>query len=82
MPLQPETFQEECQSEDEGIVDYKLGGYHPCLHWVCIHDNFVTYFREVIINRYVIIEKVGWGHFSTVWLCKDLKHNTYVALKI
>ncbi len=29
MPLQPETFQEECQSEDEGIVDYKLGGYHP-----------------------------------------------------
>ncbi len=47
-------------------------------------DNFVTVYlyREVIINRYVIIEKVGWGHFSTVWLCKDLKYNTYVALKI
>ena len=38
--------------------------------------------REVIVNRYVVIEKVGWGHFSTVWLCKDLKHSTYVALKV
>jgi len=34
------------------------------------------------VNRYVIIEKVGWGHFSPVWLTKDLKHNSYVALKI
>jgi len=25
---------------------------------------------------------LGWGHFSTVWLAKDLKHNTFVALKI
>lgn len=38
--------------------------------------------REVIIDRYVIIEKVGWGHFSTVWLAKDFKYNTYVALKV
>lgn len=25
---------------------------------------------------------MGWGHFSTVWLAKDLKHNTFVALKV
>ena len=25
---------------------------------------------------------MGWGHFSTVWLAKDFKYNTYVALKI
>jgi serine/threonine-protein kinase SRPK3 len=30
----------------------------------------------------VIIQKLGWGHFSTVWLAKDLHYNTYVALKI
>ena len=36
----------------------------------------------MIIKRYVIIEKVGWGHFSTVWLAKDFKYNTYVAIKI
>ena len=37
---------------------------------------------EVLINRNVIVQKLGWGHFSTVWLAKDIKFNTYVALKI
>lgn len=30
----------------------------------------------------MIIQKLGWGHFSTVWLAKDVHYNTYVALKI
>jgi serine/threonine-protein kinase SRPK3 len=37
---------------------------------------------EVLINRYVLIQKLGWGHFSTVWLAKDFKYNSYVAIKI
>ncbi len=57
-------------SEDEGLVDYKIGGYHP------------MHVGEILIERYVIIQKLGWGHFSTVWLAKDLNYNTYVALKI
>jgi hypothetical protein len=57
-------------SEDEGVPDYKIGGYH------CMHVG------EVMVNRYVIIQKLGWGHFSTVWLAKDIKYETYVALKI
>lgn len=56
--------------EEEGAPNYKEGGYHP----VVIGDLF--------LDRYVIVQKLGWGHFSTVWLCKDLKFNTYVALKI
>lgn len=36
----------------------------------------------MLLNRYVIIQKLGWGHFSTVWLAKDFKYDTYVALKI
>lgn len=28
------------------------------------------------------MQKLGWGHFSTVWLSKDLKYNTFVAIKI
>lgn len=28
------------------------------------------------------MQKLGWGHFSTAWLAKDLKFNTYVAIKI
>ena len=38
--------------------------------------------REVLINRYLLIQKLGWGHFSTVWLTKDLKYNSYVAIKV
>lgn len=37
---------------------------------------------EVLIDRYVIIQKLGWGHFSTVWLCRDFKYDTYVAIKV
>lgn len=57
-------------SEDEGLPDYKVGGYHP------VHVG------EVYAGRYIILQKLGWGHFSTVWLSKDLKYDTYVALKV
>jgi serine/threonine-protein kinase SRPK3 len=58
------------QSEDEGIADYKIGGYHP------------VHIGEVLVDRYLIVQKLGWGHFSTVWLTRDLKYQTFVALKI
>eukprot|EP01022_Parablepharisma_sp_SALTPOND_P026610 TRINITY_DN64482_c1_g1_i1.p1 TRINITY_DN64482_c1_g1~~TRINITY_DN64482_c1_g1_i1.p1 ORF type:complete len:696 (-),score=98.02 TRINITY_DN64482_c1_g1_i1:131-2218(-) len=57
-------------SEDETIDDYKIGGYHP------VHVG------EIFMYRYIVIQKLGWGHFSTVWLAKDLRYNTFVALKI
>ena len=63
-------YEDTDSSEDEGMPDYKIGGYH------CMHVG------EVLISRYVIIQKLGWGHFSTVWLAKDINYNTYVALKI
>lgn len=66
-----EAFYEDSDSsEDEGLPDYKIGGYHP------VHVG------EVFKERYVIIQKLGWGHFSTVWLAKDRKYGTYVALKV
>mmetsp|Transcript_5715 Transcript_5715/g.5892 ORF Transcript_5715/g.5892 Transcript_5715/m.5892 type:complete len:694 (-) Transcript_5715:65-2146(-) len=52
------------------MEDYKVGGYHP------------VHIGEIYLNRYMVIQKLGWGHFSTVWLSKDLKFNTFVALKI
>ena len=54
----------------ESLKDYKHGGYHP----VEVGDLF--------INRYLVVQKLGWGHFSTVWLCKDQTHGTYVAMKV
>ena len=56
--------------EEEPNSDYRPGGYHP------VQAN------EVFLNRYHIVQKVGWGHFSTVWLCKDTKFNTFVAMKV
>lgn len=56
--------------EQEDPKDYCKGGYHP----VKIGDLFN--------GKYHIIRKLGWGHFSTVWLCWDLEHRRFVALKI
>lgn len=58
------------EEEQENREDYCKGGYHP----VKIGDLF--------LNRYHVTRKLGWGHFSTVWLCWDLEEKRYVALKI
>ena len=68
--LADEFDERETNSEDEGIDDYKKGGYHP------------IFIGEVLNDRYVILQKLGWGHFSTVWLSRDTKHNTFVAIKV
>ncbi|XP_076285867.1 SR splicing factor protein kinase isoform X2 [Lasioglossum baleicum] len=56
--------------EQEDSSDYCKGGYHP----VKIGDLF--------LNRYHVTRKLGWGHFSTVWLCWDLQDKRFVALKV
>jgi hypothetical protein len=33
---------------------------------------FVTRFSEIIDHKYLTIKKLGWGHFSTVWLALKL----------
>ena len=57
-------------SDFEGIGGYKRGGYHP------VHVG------EVYNNRYTVLRKLGWGHFSTVWLCDDARTGEQVALKV
>ncbi|PSR98482.1 Protein kinase [Actinidia chinensis var. chinensis] len=58
-------------SEDEGTEDYRRGGYHA----VRVGDAFKS-------GRYVVQSKLGWGHFSTVWLAWDTLMSRYVALKV
>jgi len=77
---QSRSFEEEDEEEEEILGsdddeqeapgDYQKGGYHP----VKIGDLFH--------NRYHVIRKLGWGHFSTVWLCWDLTEKKFVALKV
>jgi len=38
---------------------------------------------EVYNSRYRVVEKLGWGHFSTVWQCEDfIDGGRLVALKV
>jgi len=56
--------------EEEEETEYKKGGYHP----VDVGDIFN--------GRYQVVSKLGWGHFSTVWLAKDLTNDTSTAIKV
>ncbi|XP_065314012.1 SRSF protein kinase 3-like isoform X2 [Gordionus sp. m RMFG-2023] len=58
------------EDEQEDPQDYCKGGYHS----VMIGDLFN--------ERYHVIRKMGWGHFSTVWLCWDIKSKGFVAMKV
>lgn len=33
-------------------------------------------------NRFEVVAKLGWGHFSTVWKCRDRSSGEIVALKV
>uniref|UniRef100_A0A3P9MJP1 non-specific serine/threonine protein kinase n=1 Tax=Oryzias latipes TaxID=8090 RepID=A0A3P9MJP1_ORYLA len=66
-PPQPEICFEEQQ---ENPADYGVGGYYP------------VEIGEVFANRYQVQQKLGWGHFSTVWLCWDVMTKGFVALKV
>ena len=61
----------ESRSQAEDFEDYKLDGYHP----VSLGETFTN-------SKYTVIQKLGWGHFSTVWLVNEKKSNNYFALKI
>ncbi|KAF9169086.1 serine/threonine protein kinase, CMGC group [Mortierella sp. AD011] len=57
--------------EEEDMEDYKRGGYH----YISVGDVFHE-------GRYITLRKLGWGHFSTVWLARDTVENRHVALKV
>ncbi|KRX04834.1 Protein kinase-like domain [Pseudocohnilembus persalinus] len=56
--------------DNEGIEEYQIGGYYP------------AHIGEIFFNRYILVKKIGYGNFSTVWLAKDIKHDIFVAIKI
>lgn len=51
---------EQHKTQQESVSDYRFGGYKP------------VNIGEELNGRYKVIRKLGYGHFSTVWLCSDL----------
>ena len=58
-------------ADEEDSEDYCKGGYHP-----------VQVGEEYKDGKYTIVRKLGWGHFSTVWLSRDNVTGKHVALKV
>ncbi|XP_072238602.1 SRSF protein kinase 1b isoform X1 [Leuresthes tenuis] len=70
VPEQDEEILGSDDDEQEDPNDYCRGGYHH----VKIGDLFS--------GRYHVIRKLGWGHFSTVWLAWDIQEKRFVAMKV
>ena len=44
---------------EEGLARYRPGGFHP------------VHLGEIYNNKYLVLRKLGYGSFSTVWLVQD-----------
>lgn len=53
-----------------------------CINVKTFWHEYEIKFCLYIAGRYHVVRKLGWGHFSTVWLCWDLAETRYVAIKI
>eukprot|EP01130_Rhizamoeba_saxonica_P006741 TRINITY_DN2692_c0_g1_i1.p1 TRINITY_DN2692_c0_g1~~TRINITY_DN2692_c0_g1_i1.p1 ORF type:complete len:481 (-),score=120.28 TRINITY_DN2692_c0_g1_i1:1158-2600(-) len=65
-----QKYIEDMSNEEEEESEYRRGGYHP------------VKIGNVFNNRYKILHKLGWGHFSTVWESTDTLTERVVAIKI
>ena len=65
-----EDYSSESEEEQEDREEYCEGGYHPAR------------IGDIFNGRYKVLRKLGWGYFSTVWLCWDLSGRRYVAVKV
>lgn len=43
----------------EGRAAYRPGGFHP------------VYIGDLFNNRFKVLNKIGYGQYSTVWLVKE-----------
>jgi serine/threonine protein kinase len=54
----------------ENLEKYEPGGYHPIM------------IGDTLQERYQVVDKLGFGGYSTVWLARDLRLSQYVAVKV
>ncbi|KAJ5773661.1 hypothetical protein N7457_008557 [Penicillium paradoxum] len=56
--------------EEERFEGFRRGHYYP------------VHIGDVLISKYQILGKLGFGTTSTVWLARDLENRRYVTLKV
>ncbi|KAK6217002.1 protein kinase domain protein [Colletotrichum tabaci] len=66
MPTSPYEHIDDVESLDF----YRPGGYHPIEMGVRLRD------------RYLVVHKLGFGSYSTLWLARDEQLAKYVAIKV
>jgi len=64
------AFKYEPIEEVEKLEKYQPGGYHP------------IQIGDFLQSRYRVTHKLGYGTYSTTWLCRDYQSNKYVAVKV
>ncbi|XP_067855197.1 SRSF protein kinase 3-like isoform X2 [Heptranchias perlo] len=64
------TSKQRSAEGQEDPAEYCTGGYHP------------VKLGDIFNGRYQVVRKLGWGYYSTVWLCWDLLKNKFVAVKV
>ncbi|KAB8256306.1 kinase-like domain-containing protein [Aspergillus pseudonomiae] len=61
-----------------------LGSYleEETLRWYSPDLFYPVKIGDVFRSRYQVVGILGYGGYSTVWLCRDLQQHAYVALRI
>ena len=55
-----EKISVDCSVEEETFSDYLTARYYP------------VRIGEVLVSKYQVVDKLGYGAYSTVWLARDL----------
>lgn len=66
----PSTYEYEFLEGVERLDKYRPGGYHP------------VQVRDILGDRHKVVHKLGYGGYSTTWLCQDRHTGEYVAVKV
>ncbi|OTA55685.1 kinase-like protein [Hypoxylon sp. EC38] len=56
--------------EVEDVQLYNKGGFHP------------VHIGDILAGKFEVVHKLGYGGFSTVWLCLDVTNQKWRAVKI
>ena len=69
-PLLQKSKSERQKDQEEGIERYQSGGFHP------------VHLSEIYNSKYKVLQKLGYGRYSTVWLVKDECSQKRWAMKV